>query len=96
LSRSLKKINKEYSILDKLELTAAKRQELSQDLQDLEAYLNNVIANPDTFKPSEHPFVPTHAKEFYELTKIDPTLAAFMKMNKDAKKTTDGTSSTQV
>jgi len=87
INKSLKKINNEYAILDKLELTAAKRQELSQDLQDLETYLNKVIANPDTFKPSETPFVPTHAKEFYELVKIDPILKAFMNLNKEAGKT---------
>ncbi|MEI6119198.1 MAG: hypothetical protein WCP92_08620 [bacterium] len=91
INKSLKKINNEYAILDKLELTAAKRQELSQDLQDLETYLNKVIANPDTFKPSETPFVPTHAKEFYELVKIDPTLKAFMNLNKEASKTPNET-----
>lgn len=79
-----------------MELTAAKRQELSQDLQDLETYLNKVIDNPDTFKPSENPFVPTHAKEFAELVKIDPTLAAFAKLNTEAAKTTGGTTDTQV
>jgi len=73
-----------------LELTAAKRQEVSQDLQDLETYLNKVIDNPDTFKPSEHPFVPTHAKEFYELVKLNPTLKAFMQLNNKATNTTDG------
>lgn len=87
ISKSLKKINNQYAILDKLELTAAKRQALSQDLQDLETYLNKVIDNPDTFKPSENPFVPTHAKEFAELIEIDPTLAAFTKLNTEAGKT---------
>lgn len=87
ISKSLKKINNQYAILDKLELTATKKQELSQDLQDLEAYLNKVIDNPDTFKPSENPFVPTHAKEFAELIEIDPTLAAFTKLNTEAGKT---------
>lgn len=95
VSKSLKKVNKEYAILDKLELTAAKRQELSQDLQDLEIYLNKVIDNPDTFKPSEHPFVPTHAEEFYKLVEIDPTLKAFMQLNKKAWKT-DGTVSPEI
>ena len=91
INKSLKKINNEYAILDKLELTGAKRQELSQDLQDLETYLNKVIDNPDTFKPSEHPFVPKHAQEFYELTKVDPTLKAFMQLNKEAGKTPNET-----
>jgi len=86
LKNALKKINKEYVKLNKKELTAAKRQEVSKDLEALEEYLNKVIDNPDTFKPSEHPFVPTHAKEFYELVKLDPTLAAFVKLNKDADK----------
>lgn len=90
LIKSLNRINKEYIILNKLELTAAKRQEVSQDLQDLETYLNKVIDNPDTFKPSEHPFVPTHAKEFYELVKLNPTLKAFMQLNNKATNTTDG------
>ena len=94
INKSLKKINNEYVILDKLELTAAKRQELSQDLQDLETYLNKVIDNPDTFKPSEHPFVPTHTQEFYELIKIDPTLKAFMQLNKEASKTPNETTET--
>ena len=94
INKSLKKINNEYAILDKLELTGAKRQELSQDLQDLETYLNKVIDNPDTFKPSEHPFVPKHAQEFYELIKIDPTLKAFMQLNKEASKTPKETTET--
>ncbi|MEI6773659.1 MAG: hypothetical protein WCL18_02280 [bacterium] len=82
VNKALMKINKEYAILDELKLTGAKRQELSQDLQALEEYLNNVINNPNTFKPSEHPFVPTHTKDFYELTKIDPSI--FGKLNKEA------------
>lgn len=95
LNTSLKKINNEYAILDKLELTGAKRQELSQDLQDLEEYLNKIIDNPDTFKPSEHPFVPKHLKEFNALVQIDPTLKEFMRLNKAAgetpnEKSTDG------
>ncbi len=84
INRSLRKVNKEYAILDELELTWAKRQELNLDLQALEAYLNNVISNPDTFKPSEHPFVPTHRKDFFELTKINPE--SLKQLNKSAGK----------
>jgi len=84
LNRSLKRINNEYVILDELKLTGAKRQELSQDLQDLEEYLNNVINNPDTFKPSEHPFIPRHTKEFFALMEIRPTPEQYKAMNKEA------------
>lgn len=84
INKALKKVNKQYAILDKTSLSAAERQEVSQDLQDLEVYLNKVIDNPDTFKPSENPFVPTHAKEFAELVKIEPTLAEFAKLNTEA------------
>lgn len=84
LNRALKKVNNEYAILDELKLTGAKRQEISQDLQDLEEYLNNVINNPDTFKPSEHPFVPTHTKEFFALMEIRPTPEQFKQLNKEA------------
>ncbi len=94
LIKSLKKVNNQYIILDKLELKWAKRQELSQDLQDLEAYLNKVIDNPDTFKPSENPFVPTHAAEFAELVKIDPAFADFARMNKAKKWETTETAGT--
>jgi hypothetical protein len=65
-------------------LTGAKRQELSQDLQDLEEYLNKIINNPDTFKPSEHPFIPTHTKEFFALMEIRPTPEQYKAMNKEA------------
>lgn len=82
LLKSLNKLNNQYVILDKLSLDAAKKQELAQDLQDLETYLNKVITQPDTFKPSETPFVPTHSNEFYELVKIDPTLSEFLSLNK--------------
>jgi len=51
----------------------------------LEAYLNKVIDNPDTFKPSENPFIPMHAAEFAELVKIDPTLSDFARINKTKK-----------
>lgn len=84
LNRSLKRINNEYVILDELKLTGAKRQELSQDLQDLEEYLNNVINNPDTFKPSEHPFMPRHTKEFFALMNIKPTPEQLQELNKNA------------
>ena len=86
-NKVLWKINKEYAILDELKLTGAKRQEVSQDLQDLEEYLNKVINNPDTFKPSEHPFIPTHTKDFFELMNIKPTPEEYQKLNKEADKT---------
>ncbi|MEI6673013.1 MAG: hypothetical protein WCL02_06940 [bacterium] len=70
--------------MDELKLTGAKRQEVSQDLQDMEEYLNNVINKPDTFKPSEHPFVATHAKDFCELMNIQPTPAQLQEKNKQA------------
>lgn len=82
LNKALKKINNEYAILDELKLTGAKRQELSQDLQGLEEYLDNVINNPDTFKPSEHPFIPRHTKEFYALMNIQPTPEQYTALNK--------------
>lgn len=84
LSKALNKTNKEYALLDTRALTGAKRQEISQDLEALETYLNKVINNPNTFKPSETPFVPVHAAEFNALAKLDPTLAAYMGLNKVA------------
>ncbi len=60
----------------------------------METYLNKVIDNPDTFKPSENPFVPTHAAEFAELVKIDPTLSDFARMNKTKKGETTETAET--
>jgi len=84
ISKSLRKVNNEYAILDELKLTWAKRQELSQDLQDLEKYLNNVINHPDTFKPSEHPFVPTHIKDFCALLGIEPTPEQYKQLNNQA------------
>ncbi len=94
LNRSLKKINNEYAILNELKLTGAKRQELSQDLQDLEEYLNNVINNPDTFKPSEHPFIPRHTKDFFALMETKPTPEQYKEMNKEAEITPETNSST--
>lgn len=87
LNKAFKKINNEYAILDELKLQGAKRQELSQDLQDMEKYLNKVINEPNTFKPSEHPFVPTHTKEFFELMKIKPTPEQLKELNKVAGET---------
>gem|GEM_PF-6143853 len=68
-------------MLDKLELDVAKKQELSQDLQSLEEYLNAVISNPDTFRPSELPFVPTHKAEFAQLIQMDPLFKEFTVFN---------------
>jgi hypothetical protein len=81
--------------LDELKLTGAKRQEVSQDLQDLEKYLNNVINHPDTFKPSEHPFVPTHTKDFFELMNIKPTPEQYKEMSKTADKKPETTSAVE-
>ncbi|MFA6256344.1 MAG: hypothetical protein WC606_04110 [Candidatus Absconditabacterales bacterium] len=87
LNKALKKVNNEYAILDELKLTGAKRQELSQDLKKLEEYLTKVMNNPNTFKPSENPFVPTNTKEFCALMNIKPTPAQYEKANKEASKT---------
>lgn len=96
LNKSLEKINTEYAILDELKLTWAKRQELSQDLQDLQEYLNNVINNPDTFKPSEHPFIPTHTKEFFTLMNIKPTPEQYQLLNKEADNKEEETTPTEI
>ncbi|HBB04848.1 TPA: hypothetical protein DCZ39_08445 [Patescibacteria group bacterium] len=77
--------------MDELKLTGAKRQELSQDLQDMEKYLSKVINEPNTFKPSEHPFIPVHTKEFFELMKIKPTPEQLKELNKISGKTSTGT-----
>jgi len=83
LKNTLKKYNKQYVILNNLEADAAKKTEVAKDLEALEEYLNTVIANPDTYKPSEHPFVPTHKKEFYSLLKVTPELSEFLQYNKN-------------
>lgn len=70
--------------MDELKLTGAKRQELSQDLQDLEIYLNKVINEPNTFKPSEHPFIPTHIREFCALMQIKPTPEQYRELSNHA------------
>lgn len=80
LQKSLKKYNQEYIKLNALSLDATKKTELAKDLEDFEKYLNQVIADPDNFKPSEHPFVPTHKKEFFELVKKEPVLSEFLKL----------------
>lgn len=92
INTSLKRVNNEYAILDELKLTGAKRQELSQDLQDMEEYLNNVINN--RIKPSEHPFVPTHTKDFYALMNIKPTPEQLKQLNKEADKAPETSTST--
>ena len=71
LRKTLKKINNQYVILDSISLEAAKKTELARDLERLEEYLNKIETNPDTFKASEHPFIPTHLADFFELVKVD-------------------------
>lgn len=82
LKKSLNKYNKQYVLLNKISLDAAKKTEVAKDLEKLEEYLNTVIANPDTFKPSEHPFVPDHPEDFYKLVKEDETLSSLLSYNK--------------
>lgn len=99
LRNALKKYNKQYTILDKVELDAAKKTEVSKDLEDLETYLNTVESNPETYKPSDHPFVPTHPEDFYALVKEDETLSSFVKFNNTKTKVNtsnanDGTTTT--
>jgi len=82
MKKALNKYNKQYVLLDKISLDAAKKTEVAKDLEKLEEYLNTVIANPETFKPSEHPFVPTHPNDFYALVKQDETLSSLLSFNK--------------
>ncbi len=82
MQKTLKKLNNQYAILNTISLDAAKKQELAQDLQDLEEYINKVIDNPDTFKPSEHPFIPKHKDEFFKLVENDETLSKLFTLNK--------------
>jgi hypothetical protein len=53
----------------------------------MEEYLNNVINNPGTFKPSEHPFIPEHTEEFCALLKIQPTPGQYATANENADQT---------
>ena len=74
LKLTLNRINNDYIMLNKMNLTAAKRTELESDLKKFAEYLENIERHPETFKPSENPFVPTHKPEFYALAKLDPEL----------------------
>lgn len=55
---------------------------VAKDLEELEHYLNQVIDGPDTFKPSEHPFIPKHKDDFFALIKKDEDLSALVQFNK--------------
>jgi hypothetical protein len=87
LTRILNRINKEYVQIDKLSLTAAKRQALQQDLLKLQEYLQGYINDPN--KPLE-PFIPESGDAFEKLCAIDPELASLGKLNKKANKPTEG------
>ncbi len=91
LNKALKRINKEYVLLDKVALSQDKRQALQQDLKRLSEYLDNYMNNPNTFDPAKTPFVPTETGAFNELCSLDPELKILKQLNKKAEKTTDGT-----
>lgn len=75
---SLKKINEELKKINISELSAARKQELEQDLSRLEKYLNTVLDQPNSFDPSKNPFVKEHLNAFNALLTICPTLKEFL------------------
>lgn len=84
LNKALLKINNEYTILNGMSLTTAERIELKEDLEAMDLYIDQVKNHPDTFKPSEHPFIPKHIKEFCALLNIEPTPAQYKELNRIA------------
>lgn len=77
LQKILKKENGEYEILNKINLETAKQKELNEDLKRFDAYLTAIIKDPNNFRPTELPFIPTHAEEFKQLCEMDPTLKKY-------------------
>ena len=77
IQKALQKENGEYEILNKIKLDTAKQKELNEDLKRLDEYLTTIIKNPNNFRPTELAFIPTHAEEFNQLYKIDPTLKKY-------------------
>lgn len=77
LQKALQEENGEYKILNKLNLETAKEKELNEDLKRLDEYLKAVIKDPNNFRPTELPFIPTHKEEFNQLCEMDPTLKKY-------------------
>jgi hypothetical protein len=72
IKNALEKSNSYIQKLNKIENKTAQQQELAQDLQALEEYLNDVIAGK--IDPAKKPFEAKHLKAFGYLTTLDPTL----------------------
>jgi len=87
IKSALNRINKEYIQLNKLGLTVAKRQALQQDLKRLQEYLEAYTNDPN--KPLEA-FVPQSGDAFEKLCAIDPDLKSMTKLNKKARKPSNG------
>lgn len=87
IQKALKKENEEYQILNSISLETAKQKELNEDLKTFDGYLTAIIQDPDNFRPTELQFKPTHAAEFNELRKNDPTLKKYYNENKVATST---------
>lgn len=84
---AFEKINNDYILLNKMALTADKRDALFLDLKKLQEYLQAYIRNPN--KPLEK-FVPTSGDAFDKLCAIDPQMQNFLKLNSKAGYPTDG------
>ena len=87
MATALKRINKNYARLDKLWIVGAKRDAILQDLKNLNKYLENYLRNPAL--PIE-PFIPTSGEAFNEFCAIDPDLKNLAKLNKKARKPSNG------
>ncbi len=81
LKFAIQKINDDYTVLNKISLSDAKRQALQQDLKALSEYLEKYINNPNTFDMAKEPFIFTSGDAFKELYKIDPELEKIGKLN---------------
>lgn len=87
LKMAIQKVNDDYILLNKMNLSVDKRQALQQDLKRLQEYLEKYANNPN--KPLE-PFVPQSWDAFEKLCEIDPDLKQYTKLNKTAGRPSDG------
>lgn len=81
LKLQLQTINNDYITLNKMALSADKREALAQDLERFKTYLEDYANNPN--KELE-PFVPQSGDAFNTLCDTDPRLQRFGKLNKKA------------